>query len=71
MLLKTQCVFIYTYVITSDFFYTRYPMHSVHTAAASAMNLSLLNPFKHKQTFILTNKTKPKLRNQLPCGFLN
>lgn len=63
--------FLSIHVITSNFFDTRYAMHSVYTTAASTMNLALLNPFKHKQTITLTNKPKPKPRNQPPRGFLN
>lgn len=64
--LKTLNIFIYTYVITSDFFDTRYAMHSVHIAAALTMNFSLLNPFEHEQTVPLT---KAKSRKQISPGF--
>lgn len=58
-LLKTPCIFIYAYVITSDFFDTRYAVHSVHIAAALTMLFPLLNSFEHEQIVTLT---KPKSR---------
>lgn len=58
-LLKTPCIFIYAYVITSDFFDTRYAVHSVHSAAALTMLFPLLNSFEHEQIVTLT---KPKSR---------
>jgi len=58
-------------MITSNFFDTRYAMHSLHTTAASTMNLYPLNPVRDKQIVTLTNQTKLKPRNQPPCGLLN
>lgn len=45
-------------------------MHSVPITAASIMNLSLFNPFKHKEVVILTNKTNPNPEIKLLVVFL-